>query len=256
MSDDWSWPYTDGYTGPYYSDGKFQSSVPNGRTKPKNKLAAFSRDHDTDYYYCNGVKSCTDAADVRYYDRTRQMGFVPRTIGAMPLWWHNHSLWVSEQRRRKINTMRGNTLGWQGETAKERKKREDEWLEKMQKKAEEDRERNRVAKEQADREREEARQKAIDEATAHAKVYDPPPKETETKAVDFGDKESEPSEIPDVTRGATPYTCYDPYHERVSTTQQGNGIAGNIGEFYRSKPFGGSKTKRKPHIKRELKRLN
>lgn len=255
MSNDWSWPYTDGYTGPYYSDGKFQSSVPNGRTKPKNKLAAFSRDHDTDYYYCNGVKSCTDAADVRYYDRTRQMDFIPRTIGSMPLWWHNHSLWVSEQRRRKIKTMRGNKLGWQGETAEERKKREDQWLEQMDEQAKEDRRRNRVAQQDAAREREEARQRAIDEETAHSQVYDPPLKETKLLAVEFGDEGGTTALVPEGTRSAVPDVCYDPYGNRNVETQQGNGIASNIGEFYRGTPFG-KPNRRKPHVKRSLKRLN
>ncbi len=255
MSNDWSWPYTDGYTGPYYSDGKFQSSVPNGRTKPKNKLAAFSRDHDTDYYYCNGVKSCTDAADVRYYDRTRQMDFIPRTIGSMPLWWHNHSLWVSEQRRRKIKTMRGNKLGWQGETAEERKKREDQWLEQMDEQAKEDRRRNRVAQQDAAREREEARQRAIDEETAHSQVYDPPLKETKLLAVEFGDEGGTTALVPEGTRSAVPDVCYDPYGNRNVETQQGNGVASNIGEFYRGTPFR-KPNRRKPHVKRSLKRLN
>lgn len=255
MSDDWSWPYTDGYTGPYYSDGKFQSSVPNGRTKPKNKLAAFSRDHDTDYYYCNGVKSCTDAADVRYYDRTRQMGFIPRTIGAMPLWWHNHSLWVSEQRRRKIKTMRGNKLGWQGETAEERQKREEAWLEEMAKQAADDRARNNALREDADRRREEARQDIFNSENEYAKVYDPMLNETKTRAIEFEDA-AMPNLVPEGTKSAVPDVCYDPYGSRNVETQQGTGVASNIGEFYRGKAFSKSKTRRKPHIIRELKRLN
>lgn len=91
---DWFFPYTDGYTGPYYSDGKFQSSVANGKTKPRGKLGEFSRDHDTAYNLCQGDSRCNDEADREYYRRTRDepwasVPFVPRLIGMLPLAAHN-----------------------------------------------------------------------------------------------------------------------------------------------------------------------
>jgi len=104
MSDDWDWPYTDGYTGPYYSDGKFQSSVFNGSAKPKNKLASLSRNHDSSYFVCGGDSNCNNDADLVYFRATRDMDFVPRVIGAMPLLWHNPVGYAAEvSGGRKIN---------------------------------------------------------------------------------------------------------------------------------------------------------
>ncbi len=91
---DWYLPYTDGYTGPYYSDGKFQSSVANGKFKPRGRLGEFSRDHDTAYKLCQGDFSCNDAADREYFRKTQEeswayLPIIPRLIGAIPLAAHN-----------------------------------------------------------------------------------------------------------------------------------------------------------------------
>ena len=80
---EWEWPYTDGYTGMYYSDGKIQASVANGQYRPRSKLAALSREHDTSYNLCDS-NACLDRADRDYFDATRNMSFVPRFIGALP----------------------------------------------------------------------------------------------------------------------------------------------------------------------------
>jgi len=91
---DWFLPYTDGYTGPYYSDGKFQSSVANGKSKPRGRLGEYSRDHDTAYALCNGDLSCNDQADREYFRKTQAtdwayLPIIPRLIGALPLAAHN-----------------------------------------------------------------------------------------------------------------------------------------------------------------------
>jgi hypothetical protein len=85
---EWTLPYVnENYTGPFLSDGKYQSSVPYGKTPPSSKLDSFSRLHDTDYYYCRDL-SCLDAADERYLQRTSGMSFVPRIIGQIPKYFH------------------------------------------------------------------------------------------------------------------------------------------------------------------------
>ena len=83
-SDEWSYPFTDDYTGPYYSNGIFQGSVPFGKKKPKNKLAELSRIHDTAFALCDTL-DCLDRADQLYYDDTRRFQDTqPRIIGALP----------------------------------------------------------------------------------------------------------------------------------------------------------------------------
>ncbi len=76
---EWTWPYTDNYTGPNWSNGKWQASVANGNEKPKSRLDSYSRDHDTSYALC------PDDADMLYYRRTRGMSFVPSFIGSLPI---------------------------------------------------------------------------------------------------------------------------------------------------------------------------
>lgn len=80
---EWEFPYTDGYTGPYYSDGKIQASVANGKYKPRSKLAAISRDHDTSFNLCPDY-DCRSRADQLYLTRTADMSFIPRSIGKLP----------------------------------------------------------------------------------------------------------------------------------------------------------------------------
>lgn len=84
---EWELPYFDGYTGPYYSDGKLQASVAHGKRVPKSKLARYSRDHDTSYNLCRD-NSCLNAADELYRERTSTMSFFPRIIGKLPQLWY------------------------------------------------------------------------------------------------------------------------------------------------------------------------
>jgi len=82
---EWMWPYTDNYTGPYWSDGKFQTSVADGKTKPKSKLDRISQRHDMAYAKSRG-RSDLDRADLAYYEDTRHMSIVPRSIGSIVLY--------------------------------------------------------------------------------------------------------------------------------------------------------------------------
>lgn len=60
------------YTGPYISDGKFQSSVMFGSTKPKDELDALSRLHDTAYAYYED-RAHREAADRIYSDAAKKL---------------------------------------------------------------------------------------------------------------------------------------------------------------------------------------
>jgi len=109
MSDDWSWPYTDNYTGPFWSDGAFQSSVPNGEKPPKNKLDSFSREHDTNCFNSGG---CSLNDNLIYYERTRDMDSIPRLIGETPLWWYNYPEYLEKKDEELVGRkMNGNLRG-------------------------------------------------------------------------------------------------------------------------------------------------
>ncbi len=79
---EWTMPYTDSFTGPGWSDGKFQSSVAFGKKKPKSKTDWLSREHDTGYALCRDY-TCLDNFDRMYYDRTRGMSLFPRVQGSL-----------------------------------------------------------------------------------------------------------------------------------------------------------------------------
>ncbi len=83
---EWTLPYMDNYTGPGWSNGKWQSSVANGDKKPKSRSDSYSRDHDTSYKLCND-DSCLDDADWLYYKRFQTFDHpVPKyLIGPAPL---------------------------------------------------------------------------------------------------------------------------------------------------------------------------
>lgn len=68
------------YTGPYISDGKIQKSVEFGDAKPRNRLDAYSRLHDSAYakYEDYGHRR---AADALYYEWTRNDGFLSQVAG-------------------------------------------------------------------------------------------------------------------------------------------------------------------------------
>jgi len=78
-------PYFDNFTGPGWSDGKWQSSTSRATKKALTKLDTHSKRHDSDYALCDSL-SCLDDADELYSRSTSKMSFVPRTIGKMPLY--------------------------------------------------------------------------------------------------------------------------------------------------------------------------
>lgn len=81
---EWNWPFVDHYTGPYWSDGKFQTSVEKGERRPSSKLDRLSKRHDNQYYSCGSNLDCLDDADELYYQASRGMSIVPRVVGLMP----------------------------------------------------------------------------------------------------------------------------------------------------------------------------
>jgi hypothetical protein len=81
---EWSLPYTDNYTGPLWSDGRFQASVAQGKSQPKTKLDKLSKAHDRSYALSGGYMDRL-RADLVYYRDSRGMSLAPSLIGAMPL---------------------------------------------------------------------------------------------------------------------------------------------------------------------------
>ncbi len=102
---DWDWPFLkDCYTGPWWSDCKFQSSVADGKRKPRSKLEALSKRHDEQYKLCSD-DDCLFDADIEYYQSSRGLSFVPRTIGTMPLRFNRERLRGSGKNVDKKNKM-------------------------------------------------------------------------------------------------------------------------------------------------------
>jgi hypothetical protein len=88
MDDDdlpeWLFPYFgECYTGPWWSDCKFQSSTSRGKATPRSHLDKRSKIHDNSYALCIGY-DCLDSADALYFESTRNMSAIPRFIGTMP----------------------------------------------------------------------------------------------------------------------------------------------------------------------------
>jgi len=89
---DWNTPFLeDCYTGPNWSDCKLQGSVAQGKHIPKSKLEMLSKRHDERFRLC-GDDNCIYDADLEYYKNSRDLSFVPRTIGQMPLYFNRHKL--------------------------------------------------------------------------------------------------------------------------------------------------------------------
>ncbi len=86
MEPEWTWPYfQENYTGPWLSDGKIQSSVAHGKTKPRSKLDRLSREHDTAYALARSAQEQRNA-DLKYYKLTREMSWFPRLAGNLVLY--------------------------------------------------------------------------------------------------------------------------------------------------------------------------
>ncbi len=95
MLPEWTLPYwSENYTGPFVSDGRFQESVANGRAPIKSKLDALSRKHDSEYFYARRgdprlASKTRRRADFAYFRATRSMGWFPRFAGNLVLYYNN-----------------------------------------------------------------------------------------------------------------------------------------------------------------------
>lgn len=78
------WSFRDRYTGPYWSDGKWQSSVV-GTTAPVSKLDRLSKAHDAAYAVAKHPSQLRDA-DLVFRDASRELGLIPRLAGEVV--WH------------------------------------------------------------------------------------------------------------------------------------------------------------------------
>lgn len=85
------WSYSDCYTGPYWSDCKVQASVKKGKNRPRSKLEYHSKRHD-ERYATNSSDANRYDADVEYYQNTRDLSYLPRFIGTIPLRFNHNKL--------------------------------------------------------------------------------------------------------------------------------------------------------------------
>lgn len=85
------WSYSDCYTGPYWSDCKVQASVKKGKNRPRSKLEYHSKRHD-ERYATNSSDANRYDADVEYYQNTRNLSYLPRFIGTLPLRFNHNKL--------------------------------------------------------------------------------------------------------------------------------------------------------------------
>ncbi len=69
------------YIGPWWSDGKWQSSVAYGKSVPRSKLDEIAREHDTRYAMHRGDRAALRLADDIFHDRAKELGFVQHLIG-------------------------------------------------------------------------------------------------------------------------------------------------------------------------------
>jgi len=74
--------FTTNYCGPFWSDGKFQSSVANGISKPVSALDAACQRHDRQYATHNDRHSL-DVADTNFYNETKNLGFRGKLYGGL-----------------------------------------------------------------------------------------------------------------------------------------------------------------------------
>lgn len=99
---EWTFPYMDCNTGPYWSNGKFQSSVSEFDCIPKSKLDRLSQEHDRSYALCYD-NECLDLADMEYYNKTRSMSLGPRIIGNIVYYGNQIERGITGGRGRKMS---------------------------------------------------------------------------------------------------------------------------------------------------------
>jgi hypothetical protein len=72
--------FTTNYCGMYYSDGRIQPSVANGKTVPNGPLDSACRDHDTAYALALNDQDL-EAADNKFQTQTHNLGFRGKLYG-------------------------------------------------------------------------------------------------------------------------------------------------------------------------------
>lgn len=78
--------YTGNYTGPHWSDGKYQESVEWGNANPQSELDYLSRQHDSAYARFKDAKH-REAADKIYHDEAKKLtGKFPQLAGNLVLY--------------------------------------------------------------------------------------------------------------------------------------------------------------------------
>jgi hypothetical protein len=120
------WSFSDCYTGPYWSDCKIQTSVKKGKNRPRSKLEYHSKRHDERYATDSSHANRYDA-DVEYYQNTRDLSYLPRFIGTIPLRFNHNKLRGSNSHgsgRNKIIMRGGAAQLFRAEVEKEDKRRE------------------------------------------------------------------------------------------------------------------------------------
>lgn len=104
--------YTGNYTGPHWSDGKYQESVEWGDANPQGDLDYLSRQHDSAYARFKDAKH-REAADKIYHDEAKKLtGKFPQLAGNLVL-YGNHAGRQGEKllTNTKTGAMLGGPLG-------------------------------------------------------------------------------------------------------------------------------------------------
>jgi len=78
------------YTGPFISNGKFQTSVEFGDRAPKDSLDALSRLHDSAYAKYRDSKQHRMAADEIYADEAHKLGTITGHVAGLAVRYGNH----------------------------------------------------------------------------------------------------------------------------------------------------------------------
>lgn len=80
---------TTNYCGMYWSDGKFQSSVSDGQSKPVNALDSQCRAHDADYHLASSLRNreqrmeAERVADDKFHHNTKSLGLKGKLYGEL-----------------------------------------------------------------------------------------------------------------------------------------------------------------------------
>lgn len=128
--------FTTNYCGMYWSDGKVQSSVANGKSKPVSKLDAACKEHDSSYATCPS-RGCREAADIKFHKTVQKYGKRGKLYGALVLHGNRMVNWYStkEQDKQKAWSRAADEKALEAKRADDRRKiaererkAEEEWV--------------------------------------------------------------------------------------------------------------------------------